>query len=38
MLDVAVEEVVVARSRGYQVVFTPKTVLVFTVNENIAMR
>ena len=29
---------VVARSKGYQVVFTPKTVLVFTVNENIAMR
>jgi hypothetical protein len=29
---------IVARSRGYQVVFTPKTVLVFTVNENVAMR
>lgn len=29
---------VVARSRGYQVVFTPKTVLVFTVNDDVAMR
>lgn len=29
---------VVARSKGYQVVFTPRTVLVFTVNEGVAMR
>jgi len=29
---------VVARSKGYQVVFTPRTVLVFTVNEDVAMR
>lgn len=28
----------VAKSRGYQVVFTPKTVLTFTVKENVAMR
>jgi hypothetical protein len=29
---------VVAKSKGYQVVFTPSTVLVFTVNEDVAMR
>jgi len=29
---------VVAKSKGYQVVFTPSTVLVFSVNEDVAMR
>lgn len=29
---------VVARSKGYQVVFSPQTVLVFTVNQDVAMR
>ena len=29
---------VVARTKGYQVVFKPGTVLVFTVNEDVAMR
>jgi hypothetical protein len=29
---------VVAKSKGYQVVFSPGTVLVFTMNEDVAMR